>query len=70
MATSRPVPWHRVINSRGEVSRRSNPGSDDAQRQFLTDEGVEFDARGRVDLERYQWRPRAAAGRKESFRSP
>ena len=52
------VPWHRVINARGEVSRRSHPGSDEAQRQFLEREGVMFDARGRVDLVRYQWRPR------------
>jgi len=35
MATERPVPWHRVINARGEISRRSHPGSDEAQRQFL-----------------------------------
>lgn len=70
MATSGPVPWHRVINSRGEVSRRSNPGPEDAQRQFLADEGVEFDARGRVNLGRYQWRPRSAAGRNESFGFP
>ena len=63
MATAKPVPWHRVINARGEISRRSHPGSDEAgsdeaQRQFLEVEGVVFDARGRVDLVRYQWRPR------------
>ena len=58
MATERPVPWHRVINARGEISRRSHPGSDEAQRQFLEREGVTFDAGGRVDLARYQWRPR------------
>ena len=58
MATDRPVPWHRVINARGEVSRRSHPGSDEAQRRFLECEGVRFDARGRVDLARYLSRPR------------
>ena len=58
MATDRPVPWHRVINARGEVSERSHPGADVAQRVFLEREGVVFDAAGRVDLERYQWRPR------------
>lgn len=61
MATQRPVPWHRVINSRGEVSRRSVPGSDAAQRDFLEREGVRFDGKGRVDLARYQWRPRPPA---------
>jgi methylated-DNA-protein-cysteine methyltransferase-like protein len=58
MATEGPVPWHRVINARGEISRRSHPGSDEEQRQFLELEGVAFNASGRVDLARYQWRPR------------
>lgn len=61
MATERAVPWHRVLNARGEVSARSEPGGDSAQRAFLEREGVVFDHGGRVDLERYQWRPRAAA---------
>jgi methylated-DNA-protein-cysteine methyltransferase-like protein len=57
MATARPLPWHRVVNARGEVSRRSRPGPDVAQRELLAREGVSFDARGRIDLARYQWRP-------------
>lgn len=61
MATERPVPWHRVMNARGEVSVRSEPGGDSAQRAFLEREGVVFDRSGRVDLARYQWRPRGAA---------
>jgi methylated-DNA-protein-cysteine methyltransferase-like protein len=52
------VPWHRVINARGEVSPRSAPGYDRLQQQLLEREGVEFDARGRVALARYGWRPR------------
>jgi methylated-DNA-protein-cysteine methyltransferase-like protein len=58
MATDDPIPWHRVINARGEVSARSEPGSDRAQRAFLEREGVAFNAVGRIDLLRYQWRPR------------
>ena len=58
MATEQAVPWHRVINARGEVSRRSDPGDDIPQRVFLEREGVVFDAAGRVDLERFQWHPR------------
>jgi methylated-DNA-protein-cysteine methyltransferase-like protein len=58
MVTVRPLPWHRVINARGEVSPRSDPGSDLAQREFLEREGVVFDRSGRVDLARFQWRPR------------
>ena len=52
------VPWQRVINAKGELSPRSTPGAEGLQRAVLEAEGVVFDARGRVDLERYQWRPR------------
>lgn len=58
MATDRAVPWHRVINSRGEVSPRAEPGSDAIQRQLLEREGVAFDAQGRVRLREYRWKPR------------
>ncbi|MFP8879265.1 MAG: MGMT family protein [Myxococcota bacterium] len=60
MATDRPVPWHRVINSRGEVSLRKEPGSDRFQRECLEREGVRFDAAGRIDLARFRWKPRSA----------
>lgn len=56
------VPWHRVINARGEVSVRSESGGDHGQRGRLEAEGVVFDEHGRVDLARYRWRPRARAG--------
>jgi methylated-DNA-protein-cysteine methyltransferase-like protein len=52
------VPWQRVINARGEVSPRSEPGMDRLQQSLLEDEGVVFDTKGRVDLSHYQWRPR------------
>ncbi len=53
------VPWQRVINARGQVSERAEPGSERLQRAILEAEGIVFDGRGRVDLERYRWRPRA-----------
>lgn len=49
------IPWQRVINSRGEVSRRSHGEGHLDQRALLEAEGIRFDARGRVDLERYGW---------------
>lgn len=50
------VPWHRVINAKGEISPRAG-GSPFAsiQRSLLEAEGVAFDARGRIDLERFGW---------------
>jgi len=50
------VPWWRVINSRGEISARKGGGGDARQRRKLLDEGVVFDARGRVDFARFGWR--------------
>ena len=49
------VPWQRVINSRGMIS--FPPGSPGAvlQRALLEDEGVIFDAKGRVNLKVYGW---------------
>jgi methylated-DNA-protein-cysteine methyltransferase-like protein len=43
------LPWHRVVNRRGEISFR--PSQDfSLQRCLLEEEGVIFDERGRVDL--------------------
>jgi len=50
------VPWHRVINARGEVSARAGgSGFERLQRVLLEAEGIRFDDRGRVDLERFGW---------------
>lgn len=50
------VPWHRVINARGEISLRGAAGlAGQAQRQLLEAEGVVFDPRGRVDLSVCRW---------------
>lgn len=59
LTSQRCVPWQRVINARGEVSLRSEPGMEQVQRQLLESEGVAFAGNGRVLLARYQWRPRA-----------
>jgi methylated-DNA-protein-cysteine methyltransferase-like protein len=50
------VPWHRVINASGEVSARSSGDSHELQRMLLEGEGVTFDTKGRVDLERFRWK--------------
>jgi methylated-DNA-protein-cysteine methyltransferase related protein len=59
-----PIPWHRVVAADGRCSlgRLSADGAL-IQRLRLEREGVVFDARGRVRLERYLDR-RAAARRK------
>ena len=52
------LPWHRVINARGEVSCRRVPGPELSQRILLEREGIRFDARSRVDLRACGWRPK------------
>lgn len=49
------VPWHRVINARGLVSPRARAGRERDQYERLALEGVECDARGHIDLARYEW---------------
>jgi methylated-DNA-protein-cysteine methyltransferase-like protein len=51
------VPWHRVVNAKGEISLRRMPGGDEFQRLLLEDEGLRFDRSGRICLKRYQWQP-------------
>jgi methylated-DNA-protein-cysteine methyltransferase-like protein len=51
------VPWQRVVNARGEVSSRAEPGADHFQRHRLEEEGVRFDLQGRIDLARFRWEP-------------
>lgn len=51
------LPWHRVLNASGRISLREG-GDSELQRDLLAREGVELDARGRVDLSRFGWEPR------------
>jgi len=51
-----PIPAHRVINARGELSG-SAFGGIAARRAQLEAEGVQFLADGRIDLEQYLWLP-------------
>jgi len=56
-----PLPWHRVLGAGGRISlMKLDPAAATTQRLRLEREGVRFDARGRVDLEVWRWRPRAA----------
>src|SRR5688500_1207340 len=46
------VPWERVINSQGKISEREGAAR---QRLLLEEEGVQFDAKDRVDMKKYGW---------------
>lgn len=57
------VPWHRVVNAKGEISRRKSSGPDQLQRMLLEEEEIAFDMRGRLNLKRVGWRPRVRGRR-------
>jgi methylated-DNA-protein-cysteine methyltransferase related protein len=49
------TPWHRVVNAKGEISRRSTPQYEDYQRYLLEQEGIEFSEKGRISLKKDRW---------------
>jgi methylated-DNA-protein-cysteine methyltransferase-like protein len=64
--TAHDVPWQRVLGVRGRgfagVSLKDPMGAA-VQRDLLEGEGIALDARGRIDLARFGWRPRRRGGR-------
>ena len=58
VAPDADVPWHRVINAKGEISESPfREGNDYLQRSLLESEGVEFNKSGRVNFKQCQWQP-------------
>ncbi len=51
------VPWHRVVNASGRISRRAEPHFEEIQRDLLAREGVVFRPSGDIALDRFQWNP-------------
>lgn len=50
------VPWYRVVNAQGRLSVGARlPDGRLMQQALLEEEGVVFDATGRLDLDRYEW---------------
>jgi len=50
-------PWHRVVGAGGRLSlMRKSADAGLTQRIRLENEGIRFDARGRVDLRAFGWR--------------
>ncbi len=52
------IPWHRVVNSQGEISYSfQRQGGDYLQKVLLEEEGIEFKNNGKIDLSKYRWQP-------------
>lgn len=50
------LPWHRVVNRRGAIALKPGAGYE-KQKAMLKKEGILFDERDRIDLDRYLWEP-------------
>jgi methylated-DNA-protein-cysteine methyltransferase-like protein len=48
------LPWHRVVNGRGQISERGAPSGKPLQQTLLEEEGIVF-LNGRLDLKVYGW---------------
>lgn len=44
------IPWQRIVNAQGGISTKGL-----LQRSLLEDEGVTFNAQGKIDLRRFRW---------------
>lgn len=49
------VPWQRVINAQGKISPHGYGYGSLQQRILLEEEGVLFDERGVIDMDRFGW---------------
>jgi methylated-DNA-protein-cysteine methyltransferase-like protein len=49
------VPWQRVVNAQGMISRHPDPIFTDIQRSLLEAEGIRFDPSGRIPLREFCW---------------
>ena len=56
------IPWHRVINAKGQISVRAEFGHDNLQQLLLEAEGVVFDEKQSVSLETFGWRSKVNSG--------
>ncbi len=50
------IPWHRVVNAKGEISEGGAPHRAPLQKQLLLQEGVEFSgADTRIDMRKFRF---------------
>lgn len=56
MSKKHRLPWHRVINSKGQISLLDDESYQE-QKLSLESEGVEVGLKGTVDLKTYQYFP-------------
>lgn len=56
MSQKYDLPWHRIINAKGEIALKDSEGSF-AQKDRLLSEGITLTQSGKVDLSYYRYSP-------------
>lgn len=56
MSRAYDLPWHRVVNAKGEVAIKDDEGHF-VQVATLKSEGIQLDENGLIDIEKYRWDP-------------
>jgi len=51
------IPCHRVVNRNGELSGAFAFGGMEMQKKLLENEGIIFNKDGKINLEKYLWKP-------------
>lgn len=49
------VPWHRVINAKGQISFKGDTPRAILQKKLLSSEGIAFDHSDSIDFKKYGW---------------
>lgn len=57
-ATQSGLPCHRVVNRLGALTGKVHFGDIHLMEELLRSEGVEFDEKGNVKMEKYFWQPK------------
>lgn len=55
------IPAHRVVNRYGSLTGKFHFGDPNLMEELLRSEGIEFDEKGCVILEKYLWKPKKNA---------
>ena len=64
LLSKKTVPWHRVVNAKGQISPRAS-GFMELQHELLKKEGIVFEEDASISLTRFQWQPKSSVHKKK-----
>lgn len=64
-STTYKLPWHRVLNSQGQISFDKKSHNFRQQKRKLESEGIFLTSEGQLDLTLFQWKKRPSSPKKK-----